>query len=123
MQAPFGTILEAMMLGPSQNSGTIYLKPGIYSGKGNTGLYSQENVFNLAKWPDLPGEVLIDCQGISYAFVLQDVLFGFAELTFQNCVSSGSLGGGAIWANHSQVTLTNVSFFGNRWKCRWDGCQ
>ena len=94
--------------------GRIYLRPGIYSGSANVNQFlNNQETTTILPWPNQPGQVIFDCMNEFFGFIAIDGYFNIADVTIQNCTTTSTEGGGALFSNNSYIDLTNVNFFSN----------
>jgi len=94
--------------------GQIYILPGVYSGGANVNLIiNNHEVVQIAPWPNISGEVIFDCMNEFFGFITFGSYLNFADVTYQNCTTTSTQGGGAIFSNNSYIGLTNVNFYSN----------
>lgn len=99
--------------------GTLNVMPGIYTGPNNIQqTFSDANVV-LQQWPNTSGEVIIDCQHQGWGIWLYDLAITITNITLRNCINLNRpdgtevYGGGALLAQFTRLTLSNVNFINN----------
>ena len=112
---PFRNLHSALHTGATQHGGKIFLMPGVY-GPNDANLTIANDDYSIQPWPDMTGEVIIDCKHQGRFLVVYYLLLKLSNITIQNCVNNNNdsdVNGGALKAHGARLTLSNVNFRNN----------
>ena len=112
---PFRNLHSALHTGATKNGGKIFLMPGVYDGPNDSNLTIANDDYSVQPWPDMSGEVIIDCKNQARFLVVYSLFLELSNVTIRNCVNNDpwDVNGGALKAQGARLTLSNVNFLHN----------
>lgn len=110
---PFTSISEGLARFPSTSNQILDIAPGRYSGPRNTNLTLQSNYIVVRGAGH--DKTIIDCNGDSQAFGLRLIsgTYELNDLSIQNCKTSETEYGSALYLTSTSVVMRNITLISN----------